>query len=223
MPSQTQVRGTTSTPTTGSSTDPGTPAVTQTGGNAAAQDRLKKVSGPIGRVWNHVLGQPEGTNSATATVDQAMIRAYLDRRLGFAEGEFFRGAKLDGVAEKLATMLDTDGDGKVTWPEFAAFEGQIMGMLAPGSDKPGADAGALAGKEHGRVAGTDGKADVGELTAANTARVPKGTEHADLIGQLGARVAIDAADRDEGNKPIGQRSLSREEWTGAAAEIAGRK
>jgi hypothetical protein len=200
------------------------PAVTQAGGNAAAQDKLKKVGGPIGRVWNHILGQPEGkTDTGDARVDQAMVRAYLDKRLGFAEGEFFRGAKLDGVSEKLVAGLDTDHDGKVSWPEFEAFEGQMLSLLAPGADK-GADVGAAAGGQFGKVDSSgDKKADLGELQTAGQATLPKGTEHADLISQLGARVAIDAADKDEGTKPIGQRSLSRDEWTGAAAEMAARR
>lgn len=212
MPAQSQQTPTTTKTTTTAGGGPA-PAVTQTGGNGAAQDKLK-VSGPIGRVWNHILGQPEGKDTGAASVDQAMIRAYLDRRLGFAEGEFFRGKKLDGVSEKLVGMLDSDKDGRVTWPEFQAFEGQILNMLAPKGN---------AGAEHGKVAGEDGQASLGEMTAANEAALPEGTEHADLIAQLGARVTIDAADKDESKKPIGQRSLSKDEWTGAAAEAKARK
>jgi hypothetical protein len=212
MPVQSQQTPTTTKTTTTSGT--ATPAVTQAGGNGAEQDKLQKVSGPIGRVWNHILGQADGQNTSTASVDQAMIRAYLDRRLGFAEGEFFRGAKLDGVSEKLVGMLDSDKDGRVTWPEFQEFEGQILNMLAPKGN---------AGAEHGKVAGQDGQASLAEMTSANEASLPKGTEHADLIAQLGARVTIDAADKDETKKPIGQRSLSKDEWTGAATEAKARR
>ena len=44
-----------------------------------------------------------------------------------------------------------------------------------------------------------------------------------LVAQLGARVAIDAVDRDESTTPIGKRTLSKEEWTGAASEVAKRQ
>jgi hypothetical protein len=199
-----------------------TPAVQQTGGNGAAQDKLKKVTGPIGRVWNHILGQAEGrTDTGDAAIDQAMVRAYLDKRLGFAEGEYFRGTKLDGVAEKLVSTFDKDGDGKVNWSEFQAFESQIFAMLAPGADKPGVDAGAAAGAQFGKIDQSgDKQANLAELQATNQAGLPAGTDHADLVAQLGARVAIDAADRDQAGTPVGQRSLSRDEWTAAATETA---
>lgn len=222
MPAKTQLTTGATTTTTSSGGTSAAPAVSQAAGNGAAQDRLKKVSGPIGRVWNNILGQPASANTADASVDQAMVRAYLDKRLGLAEGEMFRGMKLDGVAEKLVGTLDKDGDGKITWPEFQAFEGQILSVLAPGADKAGADVAGLASTQHGRIAGTDGRADLGELQGSAKAALPRGTEHADLVAQLGARVAIDAVDRDESNKPVSQRTLSREEWTSAATEAAGR-
>ena len=70
-------------------------------------------------------------DTGNAKVDQAMVRAYLEQRLGFAEGEFFRGKKLDGVAEAVVKNFDKDGDGKLSWPEFQGFESQIAGLLAP--------------------------------------------------------------------------------------------
>ncbi|MDP2311509.1 MAG: EF-hand domain-containing protein [Pseudomonadota bacterium] len=225
MPVKTQLTTGTATPASTTGGPATAPAVAQTGGNAAAQDKLKKVSGPIGRVWNHILGQPDGsTNTGAASVDQAMVRAYLDKRLGLAEGEMFRGKKLDGVAEKLVTQFDKDGDGRVNWTEFQEFEGQIFAMLAPGAEKPGANTGALAGAQFGKVDGAgDQSADLDEIQSANKASLPRGTEYADLVAQLGARVTIDAADKDEAGKPIGDRTLSREEWTGAAAETANRR
>lgn len=225
MPAKTQLATGTTTPATTTGGPAVAPAVPQTGGNAAAQDRLKKVSGPIGRVWNHILGQPDGaTNTASSTVDQAMVRAYLDKRLGLAEGEMFRGKKLDGVAEKLVTEFDKDGDGRVGWSEFQEFEGQIFGMIAPGAEKPGANAASVAGAQFGKVDGDgDKRAGLDEIQASNKAALPRGTDYADLVAQLGARVVLDAADKDEGGKPMGERSLSREEWTGAATETANRR
>ncbi|MDP2306716.1 MAG: hypothetical protein Q8P18_11895 [Pseudomonadota bacterium] len=221
MPAKIQQGPSTVTPATTTGGPTTAPTVSQPGGNAAAQDRLKKVSGPIGRVWNHILGQPDGsTNTSGATVDKAMVRAYLDKRLGLAEGEMFRGKKLDGVAEKLVTEFDKDGDGRVSWPEFQEFEGQIFAMLAPGGDKSGATAGAQFGKVD---QSGDKAANLEEIQASNKAALPRGTEYADLIAQLGARVVIDAADKDDGGKPISERSVSREEWTGAATDTANRR
>lgn len=225
MPVKTQVGTPTPTPAASTGGPTTTPTVSQPGGNAAAQDRLKKVSGPIGRVWNHILGKPEGSSDTSgATVDKAMVRAYLDKRLGLAEGELFRGKKLDGVAESLVSQFDKDGDGRVSWPEFQQFESQIFAMLAPGGEKPGADVGAVAGAQFGKVDSSGDKAaDLDEIQASTKAALPRGTDHADLVAQLGARVAIDAADRDEGGKPIGERTLSREEWTSAATDTANRR
>lgn len=222
MPTKTQATTAGAKTSTDTAVGGAAPAVTQPAGNGAAQDRLKKVSGPIGRVWNNILGQPASADTATATVDRAMVRAYLDKRLGLAEGEMFRGMKLDGVTSKLIESLDKDGDGSIGWPEFQAFETQILGVLAPGAEKPGADVAGLAGAQHGRIAGSDGRAKLPELQSAALSALPNGTDHADLVAQLGARVAIDAVDRDEGNKPVSQRSLSREEWTTSATEAAGR-
>jgi hypothetical protein len=201
----------------------------QPAGNDAAQAQLKgKVQGPIGRVWNHVLGKPEGSTDTDALVaDRAMVRSYLDKRLGLAEGEWFRDKKLDGVADKLIESLDADKDQKISWNEFRSYEDQIFALLAPGVKAGAADADteAAAATEFGRQdRKKDGKLSKDDLQANTREKLPEGTDHADLIAQLGARVAIDAVDRDEGSKPIGQRSLSREEWTGAAREIsAGRR
>ncbi len=223
MPTQTTVQSTVTAPTV-APTPTTTPVAPQLGGNDAAKDKLRKVSGPIGRVWNHILGKAEGsTDTAGALVDKALIRAYLDKRLGLAEGEFFRGAKLDGVTDSLVQNFDKDGDGKVSWGEFQAFEGQIFALLAPGGEKAGANVGAVAGAQFGKVAGSkDGNANLGEIQAASMAALPKGTEHADLVSQLGARVVMDAADRDESSTPISKRTLSSEEWAGAAKDTAGR-
>ncbi len=189
------------------------------------QDASKPVSGPIGRVWNHILGQPDdAADTASATFDVAMVRAYVDERLGFAEGELFREKKLDGVAENLVSQLDTDGDGLVTWSEFQAFEGHILSMLAPGAEEPGADLAAVAGARFTEMASSGGgQATFDEIQAFAEAALPRGTDHAELIAQLGARMLLDAVDKDEGGTPIGERSLSREDWTGAATETAHRR
>ena len=225
MPTQTTVQSTVTAPTVAPAPTVTTSlAAPQLGGNDAAKDKLRKVSGPIGRVWNHILGKAEGSaDTGGALVDKALIRAYLDKRLGLAEGEMFRGMKLDGVTDSLIQNFDKDGDGKVSWGEFQAFESQIFALLAPGGEKAGADVGAKAGAQFGKVDGSkDGKANLGELQSASLAAIPKGTDHADLLSQLSARVVMDAADRDESTTPMGKRTLSSEEWAGAAKDTAGR-
>lgn len=216
MPVKSQLQTQTTPTPTRSSTTGGAGPDRQPGGNLATQDEVKaKVSGPIGRVWNHILGQPDGKDTSDAQVDQAMVRAYLEKRLGFAEGEFFRGKKLDGVAENLLKSFDKDGDKKLSWGEFQGFEETLGQVLAP--------KGKTAAGQHASTDENGDGAGLSEIQDVAEGQLPEGTQHADLIGQLGARVAIDAADKDEGGKPIGERKLSRDEWTSASKEIAARK
>lgn len=226
MPTKTQV----STPTTTTTTGPATAAGGQgpnrqpAGNGAAAQDVKGKVGGPLGRVWNRILGQPESADTSNATVDQAMIRAYLDSKLQLAEGEMFRGKKLDGVAENLMKTFDKDGDARLTWPEFQGFQSTLLAMLAPETAAGSQDAATSAPKEHGVVdEDKDGKAGMSEIQSRAKDKLPSDTSYKDLVAQLGARVAIDAADKDEGGKPVSERSLSKTEWTNAAKELGARK
>jgi hypothetical protein len=229
MPGQSQqVAGTQS----GDSVITTTPAAPDRGSNTDRQRQIgfaqagegEKVSGPIGRAWNHVHGRPDGdTGTGALAADRAMIRAYLDKRLKLAEGEFFRGRKLDGVTDKLMEILDKDKDGKVSWPEFKAYEDQVFDQIAPGA-RPGDSAEKVRRAADAQFTGADqdrsGSLDLDEVSGAAERRLPKGTDHASLIGQLAGRVVIDAADRDEGQKPVAQRSLTRDEYAGAAEEIA---
>ncbi len=208
-----------STETTGTTPSP------VRGDNSGQQDKVKaKVSGPIGRVWNHVLGKPEGaTDTDGAVADRAMIRAYLDTRLKFAEGEWFRGKKLDGVTDKLIATLDTNKDGKIQWPEFKLYEAQIFAQLAPGANAAGSAGSVKNASTKGFAAADtagDGSLSLEDLSTSAQSKLPEGTENADLIGQLAGRVTIDAVDRDENQKPISERSISKGEWTGAAEEIS---
>ena len=45
------------------------------------------------------------------------------------EGEWFRGPKLDGVAESRVNELDEDGDGRVDWLEFGDLIAQVGAPL----------------------------------------------------------------------------------------------
>lgn len=195
----------------------------QPGGNEALQGQVKeKVAGPIGRVWNHILGQPESADTSAAFVDQAMVRAYLEKRVGFAEGEMFRGKKLDGASESLVKQYDKDGDMKLSWPEFKNFEESLFAMLAPDAAAGKEKTGPAAAKGFGEAdTSGDGAANLEEIQASTKKKLPKGTKHEDLVAQLGARVAIDAVDRDESSKPISERSVSKGEWSKAAEEMGG--
>ncbi|MFZ5480582.1 MAG: hypothetical protein ACOZNI_27715 [Myxococcota bacterium] len=224
MPAKVQTPTTAPTPQPAASA-PSTGPSLQPGGNEAAKDKLKsRPSGPAGRIWNRILGQAEGTDTGSATIDAKMLETYLDARLGFAEGEIFRGKKLSGAAASLVKQYDKDGDGRLTWAEFKSAEDLLYRMLAPAAADGKLDATRAAAAQHKAVGGADGQADLGEVQSMATSQLPPGTSYPDLVGQLGARLAIDAADKDERARPVGERALSKEEWTGAAKEIeAGRK
>lgn len=221
MPAKVQANPTTSTTTGAATQQGGSGPNRQPAGNGAAQESVRnKVDGPIGRVWNRILGQPEGADTSDKKVDQAMVRAYLDTKLQFAEGEMFRGKKLDGVAANLVAQFDQDGDKKLGWSEFQGFEATLFAMLAPEAAAGKKDVGSAAAGEFAKVDGSkDGRAGLGEIQERAVDQLPKDTDYKDLVGQLGARVALDAADRDEGHKPVSQRSLSASEWSGAAKEL----
>lgn len=192
------------------------------GGGAAG------VSGPIGRLFNRILGVDESrTNTTGAAFTRAQLRSYLDTHLELAKGEWFRDAKLDGVSDKLMEVLDKDRNGKVTWGEFQAFRTEILGAIAPGvepgsaPEKVKAAATGSFGKVDGGATGNgDGKLSYLELQKSTQAQLPAGTEHADLVAQLGARIAIDAGDTDQRSKPVDKRELTRAEWIAAALELA---
>lgn len=189
-------------------------------GNAAMVARMQAaqadgaVDGPMGRVFVRIAGAADA-----AGFDKTQLLAYLDTTLKLAEGEWFRGAKLDGVADKLMEQLDADRDGVVSWTEFKAFEAQTLGTIAPGATDR-ASAQAAAGQRFDQLdRGRDGSLAYDELAAGTKAELPRGTEHGDLIAQLAARIALDAVDTDQRDQPVKERGLSRDEWTTAAGQM----
>ncbi len=189
-------------------------------GNSAMLERVRQadetgaVDGPMGRVYTRIAGRADAPGFS-----RAQLRTYLDTTLKLAEGEFFRGAKLDGVADKLMEQLDVDRDGMVSWREFQAFEAQTLGTVAPGA-RDRASAEAAAGKRFGELdQNRDGSLGYDELQAGTRAALPEGTNHADLIAQLAARIALDAVDTDQRGTDLKKRGLSRGEWTTAAREM----
>ena len=210
-----------------------TAGLSYAGGAAALSPSVQKkgaaepetdVTGPIGRVFNRILGKADGAKgTASLAFDKDQLQRYLDKNLKLADGEWFRGKKLTGVAEKLMETLDTDRNGLVTWGEFQTFKQQVLESLAPGS-KPGDKAAdverAASGQFDSMEKKRDGSLNFDELQEGTKAQLPKDTDHADLIAQLGARIALDAVDTDQRSSKVKDRQLSRAEWTTAARELA---
>lgn len=185
----------------------------------------KPGSGPIGRTFNRLLGEADNaTETGDMSFNREMVQKYLDETLSFAEGEWFRGAKLSGAAEGLVEKLDTTGDGTVTWEEFQAFRTEILGAMAPGlGESPTAEqVGASATGTFGAVdSNADGAVAMQEAEANARDGLPADTEHQDLVAQLGARLLLDAVDTDQRDTAVADRSISQEEWVVAAQEMSG--
>lgn len=188
-------------------------------GNAAVQEL---VSGAFGRVFNRMLGVDEArTDTANLMVTGDQLRRYLDRDLQLAEGEWFRGKKLDGVRDALIEELDKDGDGAISWSEFGGFQAQTLELLAPGAGgSPDAAAQAARGTFAQFDQGGDGSVDYDDMFEGTREALPRDTDHRDLVAQLGARIALDAADSDQRGEAVQDRELSVEEWTAVARELA---
>lgn len=185
-------------------------------GNAAMQEQLlappsaPAVGGPLGRMWNHILGRAEGTDTSGATASRDQIRSYLDG-IGLAEGELFRGKKLSGVADELMKSYDSNRNGALSWAEFQGFASQLTNILS--------GPGGAAGEHKATDANKDGKANLDEIKDRTEGKLPKNTDYKDLIAQLGSRATIDAADTDQQKLPVSERTLSADEWTKAAGEL----
>lgn len=193
--------------------------------SALAAGQSSDVTGPIGRVFNRILGlADDAKGTATKSFNKKAMKGYLDNRLKLADGEWFRGAKLDGVTDKLMETLDKDGDGLVGWTEFQAFQADVLQTIAPGA-KSGDDPEAVGRSasqtfdqmERGKK---NGSLDYDELQAGVKGNLPKDTDHADLVAQLGARIALDAVDTDQRSAKVKDRQLSKTEWTTAAQQMA---
>lgn len=182
------------------------------------------VAGVMGRVFNRILGQDE-TRSDTGQMafGKAALHRYLDQTLKLADGEWFRGKKLDGVADALMEQLDADRDGQVSWAEFSVFAEQVRSTVAPGTD---ANSGqeeirAAAGGSFGELdRSRDGSLDYDELKRGTSQRLPRDTDHKDLVAQLAARIALDAIDTNQRGRDVDDRSLSQDEWMRAATELS---
>lgn len=179
----------------------------------------------MGRTFNRILRVRENrTDTQDMAFSRDQLKEFLDNGLQLAEGEWFRGAKLDGVTDALMERLDRDATGTVTWDEFQEFERSVVDVIAPAlAENPTAEQVELAASGTFEQADTsgDGQLTLEELQGATKQGLPEGTEHADLVAQLGARMAMDAADQDQREQSVARRRLSRTEWAKAARQLTG--
>lgn len=185
----------------------------------------RKVQGPMGRTFNRVLGKHDyAEDTADMAFSHEQLKEFLDEQLQLAEGEFFRGMKLDGVADALMERLDLDANGAVTWEEFQEFRQSIIDTIAPGLEESATEAQveASANSSFDQVdANRNGSLAMGELQNSTGKALPAGTDHKDLVAQLGARMAIDAVDTDQRSSKVSKRTLTRSEWVKAAKQLTG--
>jgi len=185
-----------------------------------------RVSGPIGRIFNTILGV-EVTREDTGLMvfDVGQLREFLDVTLKLSEGEWFRGTKLERVAEALMGQLDTNQDGLVGWGEFQGFQEEVLKNLAPGIGNTSTpeDVRNAAESQYSKLnSDTKGSPDsvtFSEMQDGIGKELPVGTKNVDIISQLAARIAMYAVDKDETGKDLKKRSVTESEWSTAALEI----
>lgn len=193
----------------------------QTSGNHAATQQAMQIQGPMGRVFNRILGLPESSQEglqAGFTVDQ--LRNYLEQTLQLAKGEWFRSAKLNGVSEELMMTLDTDQDGLVSWAEFTVFQQQTLETIAPNLDENRTVSDTARSQFSEVDTSSDQRITYSEARDSILQGLPQETEHKDLIAQLGALIALDAIDQDQQDQAVRDRALTQEEWLAAAVAMA---
>ena len=199
------------------------PEFSQEMGNSAAQDMMK-VDGALGRVFNRIAGVAESnTDAANLAFTEANLKAYLDEQLGFAKGEWFRSAKIGGVADKIMETLDADKNGKVTWVEFQTMVDEMRQHLV-GDLSPSAGAAEMEAKASEIFAqlsgGGEGGVDYDTIKGATLEKLPEDQEHADLIAQLAALMVLDIVDLDERDEAVRDRTVSKSEWLGAVNDFS---
>lgn len=193
----------------------------QTAGNQAVAEQTTQIQGPIGRVYNRILGLPDTSQeglSSGFTVKQ--LRNYLEHTLALAKGEWFRNAKLSGVSEELMKTLDTNGDGLVSWEEFTVFQLQTLETIAPNTQRHSSTSEAAEAQFDAVDANSDQQITYTEARAGILRDLPNETEHQDLIAQLGALIALDAIDLDQQDQEARDRTLTQNEWLSAAVAMA---
>jgi len=189
-------------------------------GSTSNSDLQMDMNTPTGRVWSEIMDQC----TTDGSFNQQDLREFLKNKIGFAEGEMFRGTKIKGGAEGIFKELDLNKDGKVDWAEMSGLSSQLVETLVPGAadgSMDEADIRQLADQHFNSVAGAqDGRLTLGELKASIMKELPADTSHRSLTAQLAARMAIAAIDSNESDKAVGNRTISKEEWIKSALEMA---
>jgi len=177
--------------------------------------------GPVARLFQRI-SNTEDPALDDVSIDRDQLRDYLEDDLQFAQGEWFRGRKLDGAVESLMEQLDLNGDGRVSWAEFQAITDQLATVLVPGSvaKLTGAETIQAATEYYDSIPGTsDGSISFDELKQVAQDSLPEFTDHRGLVAQLIARLAIDTIDSNQQGLDVEDRTISREEWVQAVTEI----
>ncbi len=187
------------------------------------RQQLLKVSGSLGRAFNRIAGVSESnTDPSGLAFTRDDLKRYLEDQLKFAEGEWFRGAKISGVADKVMETLDADTDGDVDWVEFQTMVEELKTHLV-GELGPGAGATEIQEKANelfSQVSGGEESIGFDRLQSETGKQLPEDTEHKDLVAQLAALLVIDIVDIDEANKEVRDRSISHAEWMGAVQDFS---
>lgn len=187
------------------------------------RQRLLKVSGNLGRAFNRIAGVSESnTDPAGVGFGSEDLKRYLEHELKFAEGEWFRSAKIGGVADKVMETLDANKDGNVDWVEFQTMveelKSHMIGELGPGAGT--SEIQAKANELFAEVSGGGDSVGFERLQSQTESKLPEDAEHKGLISQLAALLVIDLVDIDEANKEVRDRTVSHEEWMGAVNEFS---
>ena len=210
------------TSTTASGSGDSTPEqIDQEMGNAAMCEDLK-VEGALGRAFNRIAGVSESNqDSAGLGFTNADLQKYLDSELKLAEGEWFRSAKVSGVADKIMEVLDSDKDGEVSWLEFQAMVDNLRGQLVEGigANASSADVQNRANELYGEFANGGDAVDFKTLEAGVETQLPADLDHKGLVAQLAALMVIDIVDLDESDKAVRDRTITSGEWMGAVNDV----
>lgn len=190
-------------------------------GNAAMCEELK-VEGALGRAFNRIAGASESNQDPNGLgFTNADLQHYLDKELKLADGEWFRSAKVGGVADKIMEVLDANKDGEVSWVEFQGMVDNLRGQLVEGlgANASSADVQNRANELYGEFANGGDSVDFKTLEAGVEAQLPGDLDHKGLVAQLAALMVIDIVDLDESDKAVRDRTITSGEWMGAVGDV----
>jgi hypothetical protein len=221
MPIHSQATRTTQSSSTSETASTTSEALSESNEEAIATMEAE-VSGSLGRLFNRILGVDESSTDTGAmafSLDQ--LKDYIKNQIDFAEGEFFRTAKISGVAQRMLLELDSNQDGLVDWPEFQGSVDRLCSMLGIEQEEATPEEVVEASDSSFQtIAGESQEIGLTTLQSHVEESMPAETEHLDLVAQFAARMAIDLADTDQRDLPVAERSVSQDEWVNAAKDLA---